>query len=219
MKKFILFLLLTVSFSAFSSITYAQTGSRIEMLKLRAKEKVKQLNDYIGYMADVRKPMNTKMGYKKMAEQLFLNDCKPYDEIVEYEDGHKETIRREGVTMEVVSLRNPKPRKKPMPEYFRGIINLGKIYSSVSVETTEIADMSVSELKPYGNGLYICTVYFDQKFTGRRIEQGTYREITRKWAVVYVQVDQVIGDDGQTEEEYLVRLGDVHASSIRRVTK
>lgn len=217
MKKFILFLLLAVSFSAFSSITYAQTDSRIEMLKLRAKEKVKQLNDYIGYMADARKPMNTKMGYKKMAEQLFLNDCKPYDEIVEYEDGHKETIRREGVTMEVVSLRNPKPRKKPMPEYFRGIINLGKIYSSVSVETTEIADMSVSELKPYGNGLYICTVYFDQKFTGRRIEQGTYREITRKWAVVYVQVDQVIGDDGQTEEEYLVRLGDVHASSIRKI--
>lgn len=218
MKKFIINFLLIVSFSCCSSMTYAQSDSRTKMLTLRAKEMVKQLNDYISYMADTHKSLNTRMGYKKMAEQLFLNDCKPYDEIVEYDDGHKETIRREGVTMEVVSLRNPKPRKKPMPEYFRGIINLGKIYGSVSVETTEIADMTVSELKPYGDGLYICTVYYDQKFTGRRIEKGTYREITRKWAVVYVQVDQVIGDDGQTEEEYLVRLGDVHASSIRKIT-
>lgn len=217
MQKFIIFFWGVIV--SFSLTAYAQIDCRAKMLPLCAKSQVKQLNDYIAYMADARKPMKTKMGYKKIAEQLFLNDCKPYDEIVEYEDGQKDTIRREGVTMEVVSLRNPKPRKKPMPEYFMSIINLGKIYSYGSIEATEIADMSVSNLKPYGNGLYVCTVYFDQKITGRRIEQGTYREIIRKWAIVYVQADQVIGDDGQTEEEYLVRLGDVHASSIKKVTE
>ena len=187
-------------------------------LKQRAKEKVKQLNDYISFMANPQKESKTRYFYKGEAQKLFINDCERFKEIVEYKDGSKDEVWREGVTMEVVSLGNRKPRPKPMKEYFRGLITM--TYKSVSIETTDIADMRVSKLQPYGkdeNGkmMYICSVYFDQAFIGRRGDGGIYKDITHKWVVCYVQVDEVLDEEtGDTYPEYMVKLGDVHVESI-----
>lgn len=214
---------LSVLFAMFfvAGTSSAQSTQDMEVLKQRAKEKVKQLNDYISFMANPKKENKTRYYYKGEAQKLFINDCERFKEIVEYKNGSKEEVWREGVTMEVVSLRNRKPRPRPMKEYFRGLITM--TYKSVTIETTDIADMRVSKLQPYGKDedgkmMYICSVYFDQAFIGRRGDGGVYKDITHKWVVCYVQVDEVLDEEtGDTYPEYMVKLGDVHVESIEKI--
>lgn len=195
-----------------------QTSEDLEMLKERAREKVKQLNDDISFMADPQKAWETRNYYKGEAQKLFINDCERFKEIIKYKNGIEEEVWRDGVTMEVASLSNRKPRPRPMKEYFRGLINMS--YKSVKIETTDIADMRVSKLQPYGkdkNGkmMYVCSVYFDQAFIGIRRDGGKYVDMTHKWVVCYVQVDEVLDvETGETYPEYMVKLGDVHVESI-----
>ena len=91
------------------------------------------------------------------------------------------------------------------------------------MESTDIAGMRVSKLQPYGKDadgkqLYICSVFFDQVFVGTTPEGRKYQDITHKWVVCYVQVDEVYdpGTD-ETYREYMVRLGDVHVESIEKL--
>jgi len=200
--------------------SYSQSPQEMEMLKSRVKEKVKQLNDYISFMANPQKPSKTRYYYKGEAQKLFVNDCNSFKEIVQYKDGTKNEVWREGVTMEVASLRRKKPQSKPMKEYFRGLISMN--YKSVVVETTKTEYMRVSKLHPYGvdaNGktLYTCTVYFDQTFVARRGDGGVYKDITHKWVVCYIQVDHPIDEKtGEEYTEYMIKLGDVHVESIEK---
>ena len=210
-----------VLISAIQISATAQTAQEMEMLKQRAKEKVKILNDNISFMANPQKEIKTRYRYKDAAQRLFINDCNPYTEIVQYRDGHKETVHRDGVKMETASLRNKIPVSKPMKEYFRALINM--TYKTVSIESTDIADMRVSRLQPYGkdeNGktLYVCSVYFEQSFIGYRREGRAYKDITHKWCVCYVTKDEVYDEEtGEYETEYIISLGDVHVESIQKM--
>ena len=224
MKTKVLSILLVTLFTS-SNVLFAQSFTLnerdITILKERAKEKVAMMNKYISFMANPQKESKTRFRYKEEAQNLFVNNCNPFTEIVEFEDGSKETIHRNSVTMQVASLRNKTPRTKPMKEYFRGLITMN--YKSVQIESTDIADMRVSKLEPYGidsngNELYICSVYFDQIFVGITPEGRKYQDITHKWVVCYVQVDEVFDENtGNTDPEYMVRLGDVHVESIEKL--
>ena len=217
--KNVLFIILLVCAETFS--VSAQTENSEFTIKRHCKSLIEQLNDYILFMANPQKANKTRYFYKEQAQKLFINDCDRFKEIVEHKDGSKEEVWRDGVTMEVASLRNRKPRPRPMKKYFQGLIALA--YKSVAVEAADIVDMRVSKLQPYGkdeNGkmMYICSVYFDQAFVGRRGDGGVYKDITHKWDVCYVQVDDVL--DEETEEtypEYMVKLGDVYVESIENM--
>lgn len=224
MKTKVLFFLFAILFFS-SSALYAQkftlSDQDVKVLKERAAEKVGMMNKYIAFMADPKNDSDTRFYYKEEAQKLFVNDCNPFTEIVEFEDGSRETIRRESVTMQVASLRNKTPRTKPMKEYFRGLIKMN--YKYVKMESTDIADMRVSKLQPYGKDadgkqLYVCSVFFDQIFVGVTPEGRKYQDITHKWVVCYVQVDEVYDPEtGDTYREYMVRLGDVHVESIEKL--
>lgn len=217
----ILFATLFASAQSLSAQSFTLSEQDINLLKARAKEKVGLMNQYIKYMADPRKDNKSRFHYKDMAQNLFINNCNPFTEIVEFEDRTKETIQRNGVTMQIASLRNKTPRTKPMKEYFRGLIKMN--YKQVHMESTDIADMRVSKLQPYGKDadgkqLYICSVFFDQVFIGVTPEGRKYQDITHKWVVCYVQVDEVLDEKtGETYQEYMVRLGDVHVESIEKL--
>lgn len=217
-----MFILLLLAMFLVSSNVFSQSEHDMEVLKLHAKEKVKQLNDYVSYMADPNEKKSNRNFSKEQAQKLFINDCNSFKEIVQFKDGTKEEILREdGVTMEVASLRRKTPRQRPMKEYFRGLINM--TYKSVFIETTDIADMRVSKLQPYGRDekgemMYVCTVHFEQVFHGITPEGRRYEDITRKWAVCYVQVHRVLDENtGETYPEYMVDLGDIHVGSIERL--
>ena len=97
--------------------------------------KVKQLCDYIEFMANPENPMDIRNRYRSKAVKLFFANCEPYEE-----DG----IRNEGVAMEVSSIYRSKPTRRLMKDYFMGLINMR--YSKVIIQSTDIHDMDVSQL-------------------------------------------------------------------------
>lgn len=207
------------------NLSYAQkftlSAQDEKVLKERAKEKVAMMNRYIAYMADPQKKLDTRNGYKGEAQKLFVNDCNKFLEIVEFQDGTQETIFRDGVTMQVGSTRRKTPSTKLMKAYFRGLINMN--YKYVQMKSTDISDMRVSKLQPYGKDadgkqLYVCSAFFDQVFVGVTPEGRKYQDITHKWVVCYVQVDEVYDPEtGEDYREYMVRLGDVHVISTEKL--
>lgn len=220
--KIKMFLSLLFAMFLVSGNAFGQSAQDMEVLKQHAKEKVKQLNDYISYMADPKEKKSNRDFFKEQAQKLFINDCNSFKEIVKFKDGTKENIlRKDGVIMEVASLGRPTPRQRPMKEYFRGLINM--MYKSVIIETTDIADMRVTKLQPYGRNekgemMYVCTVHFEQVFHGLTPEGRRYEDVTEKWAVCYVHVHSVLDEKtGETYPEYMTDLGDIHVESIKRL--
>ena len=173
-----------------------------EQIKRRAAERVAQMNDYISFMADKSNDLETRQYNKKQALNLFAGRGYDYEE---------NGIHKEGVRMEVTSVNNTRPRAKLMRVYFNGLVNL--TYQKVSIQSTEVSSIKVSNLQKVDNNLYVCTCYFDQVFIGYRDGIPIYKDITRKKVKCYVEVQDVEGGP----QEYVVLLGDVHALDTKRI--
>lgn len=183
--------------------SFAQTDdAKEEMLRRRAAQKVGQLGDYIQCMGRKLEDMTEekqkeyKEYFRQAALGLFINNGDEYEE-----DG----IQREGVLMEVTSVNSSTSSKKLVKTYFAGLI--GMKYSQVTIETTDVANISVSKLQKVDDDLFVCTCYFEQKFCGYRDGAPVYKDITKKKVKCYVKTEQT--EDG---EEYIVLLGDVTAT-------
>ena len=172
-----------------------------EQIKRRAAERVAQMNDYISFMADKSNDLETRQYNKKQALNLFAGRGYDYEE---------NGIHKEGVRMEVTSVNNTRPRAKLMRVYFNGLVNL--TYQKVSIQSTEVSSIKVSNLQKVDNNLYVCTCYFDQVFIGYRDGLPVYKDITRKKVKCYVEVQ-----DAEDGLEYVVLLGDVHAIDTKRI--
>lgn len=172
-----------------------------EQIKHTAAQRVAQMNDYISFMADKSNDMEIRQYYKKQALKLFVGRGYGYEE---------NGVNKEGVRMEITSVNNTRPRSKLMRAYFNGLINL--TYSKVSIQSTELASIKVSNLQKVDNNMYVCTCYFAQVFIGYRDGRAVYKDITRKKVKCYIEVQDV--EDGP--QEYVVLLGDVHAIDTKR---
>ena len=172
-----------------------------EQIKRRAAERVAQMNDYISFMADKSNDLETRQYNKKQSLNLFAGRGYDYEE---------NGIHKEGVRMEVTSVNNTRPRAKLMRVYFNGLVNL--TYQKVSIQSTEVSSIKVSNLQKVDNNLYVCTCYFDQVFIGYRDGIPVYKDITRKKVKCYVEVQ-----DAEDGLEYVVLLGDVHAIDTKRI--
>ena len=172
-----------------------------EQIKRRAAERVAQMNDYISFMADKSNDLETRQYNKKQALNLFAGRGYDYEE---------NGIHKEGVRMEVTSVNNTRPRAKLMRVYFNGLVNL--TYQKVSIQSTEVSSIKVSNLQKVDNNLYVCTCYFDQVFIGYRDGIPVYKDITRKKVKCYVEVQ-----DAEDGLEYVVLLGDVYAIDTKRI--
>ena len=172
-----------------------------EQIKRRAAERVAQMNDYISFMADKSNDLETRQYNKKQALNLVAGRGYDYEE---------NGIHKEGVRMEVTSVNNTRPRAKLMRVYFNGLVNL--TYQKVSIQSTEVSSIKVSNLQKVDNNLYVCTCYFDQVFIGYRDGIPIYKDMTRKKVKCYVEVQ-----DAEDGLEYVVLLGDVHAIDTKRI--
>ena len=194
---------------------YAQSSTLEEQIRMRAAEKVKQLCDYIEFMAnpenpmDIRiefmanpeNPMDIKDRYRSKAVKLFFANCEPYEE-----DG----IRNEGVAMEVSSIYRSKPTRRLMKDYFMGLINMR--YSKVIIQSTDIHDMDVSQLHQVDENMYVCTVAFVQVFVGYRDGKPVYSDRTKKRVKCYVLKEETVDGD-----EYIVKLGDTRVEETKKL--
>lgn len=172
-----------------------------EQIKRTAAQRVAQMNDYISFMADKSNDLETRQYYKKQALNLFAGRGYNYEE---------NGVNKEGVRMEITSVNNTRPRSKLMRVYFNGLINL--TYQKVSIQSTELASIKVSNLQKVDNNMYVCTCYFDQVFVGYKDGRPVYKDITRKKVKCYIEIQDVEGGS----QEYVVLLGDVQAIDTKR---
>ena len=182
------------------NLAFAQS-STTEQIQRRAAEKVGQMNDYIAFMANKNKKLNTRIYYKKKALNLFVGCGESYEE-----DG----IKKEGVQMEVTSINRKGKSRRLMKNYFQSLIDLG--YNQVSITSTDIANIKVSQLQKIGENRYVCTCYFEQAFVGYRDGRPVYRDITHKHVKCYVYAEET-----ENGTEYMVLLGDVTADETRKL--
>lgn len=195
--KIIFFKLVAIIILCMMTCSQINAQNRNELLKTRAKEKVKQLYDYVDFVASKKKSLKMRDYYAGKTLNLFIGRGEAYTD----ENGKS----NEGVMMQVTSVNNPTPRTKTVKRYLYDLARLN--YSNVKIEATDVADMKVSNLKPIGDGVYVCTCYIVQVFSVLR--DGVWRTIdtTHKYIQCYVFVEKT--EDG---EEYVVRLGNVYAT-------
>lgn len=178
---------------------FAQRATSEQIMR-RAAEKVSQMNDYISFMANKKKNIGTRQYYKNKALNLFVGRGEAYEE---------NGVKKEGVMMEITSIKRNSKSRRLMKDYFQSLINLK--YQNVSITSTDVADIKVSQLQRIDDNLYVCTVYFEQAFVGYMDGRPAYKDITRKHVKCYIYVEE-------TEEgiEYMVLLGDVTADETRK---
>jgi hypothetical protein len=175
---------------------YAQSDAGItELMKQRAQQKVAQMNDNISFMADKSKSKDTRYYYRGKALNLFIEKGEPFEE---------EGIHNTGVKMETTSLYSKNPTRRLMKDYFTGLIELR--YSKVSIQSTKVNEIQISDLQKVDDNKYVCTAYYEQVFVGYRDGKPIYKDRTRKKVKVYILSEETI--DG---EEFIVLLGDVTA--------
>lgn len=195
--RFIAIMLIAlISISAFS-----QTADDDVMLKRRAAEKVAQMNDYISFMASKRKTTTIRYKYKDKALNLFVGKGYSYVE---------NSINKEGVKQEISSRRNGRVsvRDRLTRDYFDALIKMG--YSDVIINSTDIVNMKVSTLQQIDDNTFVCTVEYDQAFSGYRDGRPIYQDITTKRIKCYVYREDT--EDGY---EYIVKLGDNYVEETR----
>lgn len=183
-----------------------------EKIKERAREEVGQFINYLTDIADKTIERKTRLYYKDVALKLFVGEGRAWVEEILNSEGTRvvDKVNRKAVTMGVTSLRNPKPRKKPMADYLLGLAEIR--YNAVTIQTTDWHDMRVSEVRKIGEDKYECTVYFEQVFTSKGKDNiPGYSDRTKKKVTCYI--DLVHTDDGL---EILVQLGDVTAYETRK---
>lgn len=179
----------------------SQVTNQDEDLMRRAAERVKLMNDYIGFMCNKKKSIDTRKGYKGKALPLFIGKGYEYEE---------NGIRKEGVQMQTTSRNTNSTNKSLMRNYFDRLINLN--YSEIVTTSTEIPYMKVSNLKKVDDNLYVCTVQYVQYFYGYRDGELKYSDRTTKRIICYVE-----SEDTEDGTEYIIRLGDVEALATERI--
>ena len=199
MKKYILTFAIIIS----ATLAYAQPNNENAMT-MRVVQKVKQLADYITYMADKEKPIRDRKEYRQAALNLFIGQGKSY--IVN-------GAPREGVYMLITSKHRKRAVQRLMKDYFTGLINMR--YSKVVIESSEITDIKVSELKKVADHEYECTCTFVQAFCGFHDGKPIYKKIPHKRVTCRILEEEIakITDSGDIETgyEYVIWLGDVEA--------
>ena len=168
--KLVKFILVVLAFSM-TIVASAQFERKGEFINRAFAGKVGQMNDYISFMANKKKPEESRLYYRTKALNLFIGKGFSYEE---------NGVIKEGVMMQVTS-KNRKAVSTPfIRDYFKNLVTGLCSCSDVKIEATEIADIKVSELRQIDTNLWVCTCQYDQAFEGVRDGRVIYRDITTK---------------------------------------
>lgn len=211
--------IMTILFLMVSS-TFAQNCIELdeaanEQISIRVRQEVNLFTNCLSFIVDKTQTLENRDTFKEDALNLFIGKGLPYyDYVLDNEGNVIRRIQRAAVTMEVTSLRNSKPRKKPMADYLTNLVNLAnqQIYRSVSIESTNWHDMKVSKLQKIGENRYVCDVYFEQIYISRGNENRLlYTDKTIKRVTCFIEILHL-----DTGDEYVIALGDVTAVETKR---
>ena len=186
-----------------ASLTYAQSNVE-DLIAKRAQQKVKQMTNYVEYMANKDESLEDRKEYRTLALNLFIGHSDPYT---------LNDTTRKGVYMQITSKYRKKPTERLMKDYFTGLINMR--YNKVVIESTDVKDIKVSELRKVGENEFECTCTFVQAFCGYRDGRPVYKDITKKRVTCHIFGEETVkvmaNGEIKTSYEYIVLLGDVEA--------
>ena len=186
-----------------ASLTYAQSNVE-DLIAKRAQQKVKQMTNYVEYMANKDESLEDRKEYRTLALNLFIGHGEPYT---------LNDTTRKGVYMQITSKYHKKPTERLMKDYFTGLINMR--YNKVVIESTDVKDIKVSELRKVGENEFECTCTFVQAFCGYRDGRPVYKDITKKRVTCHIFGEETVkvmaNGEIKTSYEYIVLLGDVEA--------
>lgn len=198
MKRALFLLLLSLSFSV--SKVNAQVSdlseSDIQAFKDRVGEVIDMFQNNLSILGGKKYSQRVKQTYKKSVLKLFIGEGQAYtDPNGQY---------REGVSMQVSSVRNGKEvkRKTPLVTYLDNLIKLP--YAEVRLSKADT--YRISNIYKVGDH-YEATATIFQRFEGfmGKEMRKVYRDVTQKNIKVYIipENDYVLG------QHWSVRLGDI----------
>ena len=200
MKKFlsIVMLSLITTFSAQAQINDLSEQD-IQAFKDRVGEVIDMFQNNLNILGGKKHSLKVKSVYKKSALKLFIGEGLPYVD----PDGNK----RQGVQMQVSSIRNGKVTKRniPLTSYLDNLIRLP--YAEVNLTAADT--YRISNIYKVGDH-YEATATIFQRFEGFVGKDKTkkYSDVTQKNIKVYIipENDYVLG------QHWSVRLGDIEVA-------
>lgn len=211
-KYYIFLALMLLGFMPLSAQVYNDLS---EQIADAAKQQVAQFTDCLSFIVDKGQKPENRNEFREDALKLFIGQGKTYyDNVLDKEGNVIDKRPHDPVTMEVTSLRNPKPRKKSVAEYLLNLVNLAnqKTYRSVSIMSTQWHDMKVSQVRKIAEDQYVCDVYFEQIFESRGLENKLiYTDKTTKRVTVFIKILHT--DYG---DEFVILLGDIQATETKK---
>ena len=212
MKTKCIFVIAMITLLGISNLE-AQTEQQKNEMRAQAAIKVDILNGFIKDIARKEEPMEYRMYYREQALKLFINNGDAYKIRIKNASGEEEVTTREGVIMEVTSVNRTNPRRYLFKTYLYNLAHLK--YDEVYIESTDVANIKVSDMYKIGDNLYTCTCFFKQAFIGYRDGRPVYRDITEKKVECWIRVEWV---PGEPKPDYVIMLGDVTALNTQRMS-
>ena len=192
----------------------AQLSDTQNLIEQRGWEKVRQLNDFIAFMASPNIEKETKVFYKEQALRWFINCGEPFDVVIEKSDGSKDTIRREGATIEVVGLLKSSKRKYSIKRYFDGLTN--GLYKPVDIDCIECIsnDTYIPSQTDSCSNCHVACIVRTLFYNGTDRQKGICcSERAPKWYIGQLGTDEVLDEDtGEIIHEYRTCIGDIKAT-------
>ena len=170
--------------------------SDIQAFKDRIGEVIDMFQNNLSILGGKKYSMKVKSTYKKSVLKLFIGEGEPYTD----PDGQY----REGVSMQVSSLKSGKEvkRKTPLKQYLDNLIRL----PYAEVKLTKADTYRISNIYKVGDH-YEATATIFQRFEGYMgsDHKKVYRDVTQKNIKIYIipENDYVLG------QHWSVRLGDI----------
>lgn len=208
MRKILLMVILTISALAISA--QEMTKEQQKLMQQRAQKKVALFTSYLEMIANKNESLDYRQYYKDSALKLFVGQGNAYQEIHVSETGSLVKVEREGVKMEVSSTNRSTRSNYLLRTYLTNLANLK--YQKVTLQSTELANIRVSNIQRVGENVYKCVCFFKQAFVGYREGKPVYADITEKKVECYILKEDTV--DGA---EFVVLLGNVTALETSRV--
>ena len=171
----------------------------IQAFKDRVGEVIDMFQNNLNILGGKKHSLKVKSVYKKSALKLFIGEGLPYVD----PDGNK----RQGVQMQVSSIRNGKVTKRniPLTSYLDNLIRLP--YAEVNLTAADT--YRISNIYKVGDH-YEATATIFQRFEGfvGKDKRKKYSDVTQKNIKVYIipENDYVLG------QHWSVRLGDIEVA-------
>ena len=212
MKTKILFVIYLITVMSVSSIK-AQSEQLKNEMRAQAAIKVDVLNGFIKDIASKNESLEYRMYYRDQALKLFVNDGEAYKIYIKNSQGNEEVKMRDGVMMEVTSVNRAKSKSYLFKTYLYNLAHLK--YDEVYIESTDVANIKVSDMYKVNDNLYTCTCFFKQAFVGYRDGRPVYKDITEKKVECWIRLEWVAGE---AMPDYVIMLGDVAALGTERMS-